>query len=66
MKIRSLAESDAQYLIVQVRPIAHNCFHVQILAPNAEGKNREYGFAFDIKVPEVVWQTVKSILKQEE
>lgn len=66
MKINSLAQSDQKYLVVQLRPTSDTILHVQILAPEAKGSNRNYGFALDIIVPTEVMSVIKSILEAEE
>ena len=62
MIIESLAKTAAKYLVVQIRPTSATRLHIQILAPMSEGKNRPYGFAIDINVPEQIVHVIRSIL----
>lgn len=64
MIIESLTKSGAKYLIVQVRPLEGK-LHIQILAPKAKGKNRNYGIALDIEVPQKVLNTIQSVIEEE-
>ena len=59
----SLGGSGEPYLIAQVR-ILDGKFHMQILAPNEDSKNRPYGYAFDFATTDVVKSTILKLIKE--
>lgn len=62
----SLADSNQKYLIIQVRPKSGEInLHVQIFAPEAAGRNRNYGFSWNIKVDEITAELIGKIIDKE-